>query len=240
MTILVAQPDLDYAQLLRTTVERYERMALARTAASAVATIDGLRQITAIIASATLPDGTGFEVIRYSMRRVPSPPSLLLGAKPAESASGQLPWAASCCAVCVPERDGPDGIEGFLDHAVMTTRRTSSLLEQVARAFADRWKFTAREREVLELAIFGLPRRSIARLASIGADGLKCRTRSLLRKCGAANLDDAVRMALLGGLVTPAPTEAQRYNNRLRGLARGYRLLRKSEELEGVSSRNWR
>jgi DNA-binding NarL/FixJ family response regulator len=163
---------------------------VAPTVGEATAIVDTAIDLAGAVIDIGLPDGSGFEVIERLRARVGEIPILVLtAAHDPEIINRAHSMRAEF--VCKPFY-----FENLLQFMRRTLhRRSPALSEKLASSvsvIAREHHLSAREAEILALAVDGIPRSHIARALGISENTIKTHIRSLLDKLGHLVLSDAV------------------------------------------------
>jgi two-component system, NarL family, response regulator DesR len=189
----------DYAPVARAVARQISssrrRGIIAETTEEARELVRELPVLTGAIVDVALPDGTGFDVVRWLRARDPRVPVLMMTGtvSPAIANRCQL---LGCELVFKPASSA--NLRAFAERASWSRRLTSDELGRYTREFAETHRLTRREGEVLGLALAGLRRPEIALKLGVGENTVKMQIRSMLRKTGHPNLGVLI-LAMLRG-----------------------------------------
>jgi len=94
-----------------------------------------------------------------------------------------------------------DSLLSSVRSAILDSKRLLALLEDGQHAKSRLAELTEREREVMALAVSGLPNKDIARRLDISHRTVEIHKSKIMHKTGAINLLDLARIASEGGLI---------------------------------------
>jgi len=188
---LVVEDDVRVARHIARDLEKSRRKVLiAHTVQEACAMGNSLREMTGAVVDLSLPDGTGFDVARYLLARIPGLPVLVITA----TRSAELVNACQLLGVELVLKPTPrDNLQVFAERASWLKRVSNDQIARYAAQYALEHDLSRREQDVLGLALQGLGRREICEKLGRPEPTVKMQIRAMLRK---------TKKPTLGALVT--------------------------------------
>lgn len=154
------------------------RVAIAHTVSEA-RTISRRLDLAGAIVDLGLPDGSGFDVVRYLRATRPALPVLVFTA----TQSFELANLCQLLGVELAFKPTPAAnLHAFVHRATWSKRLGSDQLGRHVEEFVREHDFTDREQEVIALALKGLGRKEIAEVLERNETTVKMQIRSMLRK----------------------------------------------------------
>lgn len=190
---LVVEPDPATADMLAGVCRDFRATELARDIPEAWQIVASSRRLVALITEADLPSGNGLELVKAARKERPLLPILVLTGR-ADPRLINRAHGLRAEYHCKPTHRS--ALHGFLRRAVAFERVADQRIAWAVDEMTRRNGLTLREVDLLTSAIAGVPRRALADELGVSENTLKTRTRSLLRKCSAATLEEVARATL--------------------------------------------
>jgi DNA-binding NarL/FixJ family response regulator len=191
--LLVEDHAQDARDVSRELAAGHRRVAIAETVDEARAVSQRLRALTGAIVDLGLPDGTGFDVVRYLRSQAPGLPVLVI-------TSTKSPELANLCQLLGVEfaykPTSRANLRAFAERASWTKRLTSDRLARHIAVYAREHGLTRREQDVLGCAVLGCSRKEIAEALERTENSVKMQIRSLLKKTDKPSLGALVTHVL--------------------------------------------
>jgi two-component system response regulator DesR len=189
-SFLIVEPDEQAAGVLAQQCRRLRRAKVVLGQTEAVSYLEQKKRLTGLITEHDLKDGNGIDVVKRCRDLYPMLPVLMLTASIEPRVINR---AHSLRAEFLAKPAHRKELRGFLRRAVAFERvpdqRIAWLVDEVVRTRG----LSPRETDILAAAVEGTPRKQIAEQIGTTENTVKSCVKSVLRKCGAANLDEVVR-----------------------------------------------
>lgn len=189
---LVVDDDALVARGVRRILERYAPTHTAGSCTDALGVLgDG---ICGLVVDMGLPDGDGLDVLRPVLKARPGLPALLLtGSEDAK----YIHEAYALGARYLRKDASFDEIDSFGRHAVARVAGVRERILDAISRYAVLHKLTKREVEIVTAAMEGANHARLASLGNVSTATIKTQVHTLLRKTGAATLQQLVAEILL-------------------------------------------
>jgi len=199
---LVVDPDASTAAAVAETCRLFRVTEVAHDFTTAAAIIESPKRLVALITEIDLVDGDGLTLCQTARKQRPLLPILVLTAL-AEPKLINAAHALRAEYHCKPTHRS--AIRGFLRRAVAFERVEDQRITWAVDEMGRRHALTAREVDLLIAALAGVPRKTLTDELGATENTLKTQVRGLLRKAGAATLDDLARATLQLALTDSDP-----------------------------------
>lgn len=182
--LLIVDDEPEFAESLVRLVAPYGEVRVAGTIADALPILETARLAAAMI-DQCLPDGSGLDLVAHVRRRLPLLPVLVLTAQMDLSLVNRAQALRAEFAFKPVE---PGNIVPFVESALASADGAAARLELAVRRLSEATCMPEREVEVLNLALAGVPRSTMAVELGLAENTLKTVIRRLLERTGEASL----------------------------------------------------
>ena len=188
--LLIVEDDASLGRSLQRGTRTWFEPVLAHSVKQALELIESGLDVAGAVVDIGLPDGTGFEVVAALRKRSEEMPVLILtGAN--DPATINRAHALRAEFVCKPFF--AENLAQFVQRALSgRDAATKDRLAATIAAITRDCHLSARETQILSLAVEGIPRSHIAEALGVSENTIKTQIRSLLDKIGQDALSDAV------------------------------------------------
>lgn len=153
----------------------------------------GTQSFVGVILGASLPDGSGLDLLEELRSRQAQLNALVISSSLDTSAANR---AHRLGAACVFTPDIAPNVRAFVRRTVGSRADATSRTIAAAGEVAVTYGFTAREREIAELAALGVSRGCLATELGVSENTLKTLIRRALAKCSEKSLEGLARLVL--------------------------------------------
>jgi len=188
--LLIVEDDPSLGRSLHRGTRTWFEPVLAHSVKQALEIIEAGLDVAGAVVDIGLPDGTGFDVVAALRSRHDEVPVLILTGSN-DPATINRAHALRAEFVCKPFF--AENLAQFVQRALsMRPPATQDRLSTTISAIARDCHLSARETQILSLAVEGIPRSHIAEALGVSENTIKTQIRSLLDKIGQDALSDAV------------------------------------------------
>jgi DNA-binding NarL/FixJ family response regulator len=188
--ILIVEDEKSLSTTLVRATETYFAAVCAASKAAAIDLVDAGEQVVAAIVDVGLPDGDGLDVVAALRKRSADMPILVLTGSNEPSTINR---AHALRAEYVVKPFFKENLQRFVQRALAhhSAVDKDALQAQVTQITSE-CRLSAREAQILILAVEGVPRRRMSEVLDVSENTVKTQVRSLLDKLGKETLSDAV------------------------------------------------
>ncbi len=154
-----------------------------------LAWLETVERVDGAVIDLGLPDGSGYEILRTARMRFPTIPMLVLTGKYDPRSINRVQLLD---AQYIMKPDFEANVRAFVERVFARALDASADVNRRLHQLLSRYQLTPRERDVLTLAVDGVPRSHLPDALGVTENTVKTQIRSLLSKCQATSLAELV------------------------------------------------